>query len=167
MTIGENIRYYRKLNNMSAKSLADKLNCSAQAILQYERNERKPSLEILTNISNILSIPIEVLINSNYNDFYKNTYKDKNKFGLFNNTLDKDNFANSSYIVSEDFINSSKTKKNYNTDINLKNSLFNFIKYVDSNIDLENLDDKFINELSDNICDLIDFKLYKYFNKKD
>lgn len=64
MSVGENIRKYRKqYNNMSAKELANKVDLkSAQAILQYERGDRQPSIEILIKIATVLEVPVQNLI---------------------------------------------------------------------------------------------------------
>lgn len=156
MTIGENIRHYRKLNNLSAKALADKLNCSAQAILQYERNERKPSLDILTSISEVLSIPVEILINSNY--------KDKlNKLAI---EIAKDipKSDNMIYDLNQPLSSMFEYNKKYNDTIT--DSLLNFIKYIDSSIDLDSLDNRLLDSLCEDVCDLLEFKLYKYFKNK-
>ena len=156
MTIGENIRHYRKLNNLSAKALADKLNCSAQAILQYERNERKPSLEILTSICEVLSIPVEMLINTNFNG----------KFIDFAISIAKESSESDKmmYNLNQPISSMFKYYKKYNDTIT--DSLLNFIKHVDSSIDLEGLDDRLLDSLCEDVCDLLEFKLYKHFKNK-
>ena len=62
MNIGENIRKIRKEKNKSAKYIAEKVGCSTQAILQYERGERTPSINTLIDISKALDVTYTDLI---------------------------------------------------------------------------------------------------------
>ncbi|MFR1850761.1 MAG: helix-turn-helix domain-containing protein [Clostridium sp.] len=68
MNIGENIRKVRKEKNKSAKYIAEKVGCSTQAILQYERGERTPSIDTLIDISEALDIPYTDLIEGKENE---------------------------------------------------------------------------------------------------
>lgn len=61
MNIGENIRKIRKEKKMSSKYIADYIGCSQQAILQYERGERNPSIDILNKIALALDVPTFML----------------------------------------------------------------------------------------------------------
>lgn len=56
MSVGENIRRIRKEKKISAKELGEKIGCSGNAILLYERNERKVTVEMLNEISNALEV---------------------------------------------------------------------------------------------------------------
>ena len=62
MNIGGNIRKIRKEKNKSAKYIAEKVGCSTQAILQYERGERTPSINTLIDISKALDVTYTDLI---------------------------------------------------------------------------------------------------------
>ena len=62
MNVGENIRKVRKEKNKSAKYIAEKVGCSTQAILQYERGERTPSINTLIDISKALDVTYTDLI---------------------------------------------------------------------------------------------------------
>lgn len=62
MNVGENIRKIRKEKNKSAKYIAEKVGCSTQAILQYERGERTPSINTLIDISKALDVTYTDLI---------------------------------------------------------------------------------------------------------
>ena len=59
MTIGEKIRYYRQLKNISAKQLAAFVGVNETAIRNYERGYRKVSDDKLSLIAECLEIPIE------------------------------------------------------------------------------------------------------------
>lgn len=61
MNIGENIRRIRKEKKISSKYIADYIGCSQQAILQYERGERNPSIDILNKIALALEVEINQL----------------------------------------------------------------------------------------------------------
>ena len=56
MFYGENIKLLRNLNSMSRKSLAIKLNCSEQAIGQYERGVLNPKMQNIIDMSNIFRV---------------------------------------------------------------------------------------------------------------
>lgn len=56
MFYGENIKLLRNLKGMSRKSLAMKLNCSEQAIGQYERGVLNPKMQNIINMSDIFRV---------------------------------------------------------------------------------------------------------------
>ena len=62
MNIGENIRKIRKEKGKSAKDIANKVGCSTQAILQYERGERTPNINMLEKICKALDVTYTDLI---------------------------------------------------------------------------------------------------------
>lgn len=59
MTVGEKIRYYRKLKNISAKQLGAIIGISENSIRNYEIGFRKVSDEKLKKIADGLSMPLE------------------------------------------------------------------------------------------------------------
>ncbi|MFW2502386.1 helix-turn-helix domain-containing protein [Clostridium diolis] len=63
MNIGEKIRKLRKDNKLTLKELGTKINLSEQAIGQYERGDRSPSLDVLNKIANIFNISLSYLLN--------------------------------------------------------------------------------------------------------
>lgn len=63
MKTGELIRKYRKSKKITMKALGEEIGVSEQAISQYERGTRKPSLEILIKISDALNVSINDLSN--------------------------------------------------------------------------------------------------------
>ena len=75
MNIGENIRKVRKEKNKSAKYIAEKVGCSTQAILQYERGERTPSIDTLIDISEALDVTYTDLIEGKEHKGLKVTVK--------------------------------------------------------------------------------------------
>ena len=58
-TIIENIKQYRKVNNLTQEDLADKLSYSVKAIASWEQGIVVPPLEALINFSSELNIPLE------------------------------------------------------------------------------------------------------------
>lgn len=61
MSIGENIKKYRKQAELTQKELAEKANLSESAIKYYESNRRNPKLETLDKIGDALGISINYL----------------------------------------------------------------------------------------------------------
>ena len=62
MSIGENIKKYRKNNKLTLKQLGELVGLSEQAIGQYERGDRNPSLEILIKIAVALDVSVNELM---------------------------------------------------------------------------------------------------------
>lgn len=60
-TIGENIRRYRKAQNLSAAKLAEKVGMTAGAILHYENGIRTPGNEQLEKIARALDVSSKML----------------------------------------------------------------------------------------------------------
>ena len=61
---GEQIKNRRKELGFTQKHLADLLGVAEVTVRQYEANRRIPSLDMCINISNVLGIPLEVLLGS-------------------------------------------------------------------------------------------------------
>lgn len=57
-----NIEFYRKLNNMSRKELANKVHVSVQTITAYEKEIRTPNVQILCDISRIFGVSMDCLL---------------------------------------------------------------------------------------------------------
>lgn len=55
------IREVRKNNGLSQQELADMIHVSKQAISQYERGVRKPDLDTLTALGDVLNVSIDYL----------------------------------------------------------------------------------------------------------
>lgn len=67
MGIHENIKKYRKLNDLTQKELAEKIGVSTITIQNYENSRRTPNYETLTKIANALHISINDLFLSDIN----------------------------------------------------------------------------------------------------
>lgn len=61
MTLGENIKYYRKLNGLSQQAFAKKMGTTQQRISEWERGRIEPSLYNLMRILKVFSISFEEL----------------------------------------------------------------------------------------------------------
>lgn len=62
MNVGNAIRKIRKNKGLTMKELGMKIGLSEQGIGNYERGDRKPSIEILKKISNALGVTINELL---------------------------------------------------------------------------------------------------------
>lgn len=81
MSIGENIKKYRKALNISQKDLANKLNMPISTLANYENDHREPNIETLNKIASILGITI--------NDMVRNEEKTSNKNSIGIRFLDR------------------------------------------------------------------------------
>lgn len=62
MAIGENIRYYRRKQNLSQKELGEKLGgITQQQIGQWENGDKNPKLETQIKIAAALNVPVSQL----------------------------------------------------------------------------------------------------------
>ncbi len=61
--IGERIKRYREKNGMTAKMLAEKLDVTLRTVNRWERGDRVPDIARLTQISRILGISVNDLMN--------------------------------------------------------------------------------------------------------
>ena len=57
--IGNQIKYYRKLNKMNQEELANKLNTTKQSISRYEKGIRKANQDILFQLCDIFNVSID------------------------------------------------------------------------------------------------------------
>ena len=62
MTLGENIKNLRKLNNISQKEFAMKMDTTQQRVSEWECNKIEPSLYNVVKILNVFNISFEELI---------------------------------------------------------------------------------------------------------
>lgn len=65
MDIGNNIKSIRKKNKLTQKDLADKLNKSVRMVQKYENGEVTPNIEVLKEISKILNVSLDSLLDTN------------------------------------------------------------------------------------------------------
>ncbi|KLU59275.1 hypothetical protein CEB3_c42610 [Peptococcaceae bacterium CEB3] len=54
----KNLKYYRLKNAMSKKELAEQVNVSSMAISNYENGKRKPDMELLKRMANVLGVRV-------------------------------------------------------------------------------------------------------------
>ena len=66
--LGDNIRKYRKLNNMSQDELAEKLNVTRQSISLWENGQTQPSLENIVALSKLFKVSTDELLESDKTD---------------------------------------------------------------------------------------------------
>jgi len=62
LTIGENIRNFRKKNNLTQEELADRLGVTYQSVSRWENGATYPDLELLPVISELLSVTVDELL---------------------------------------------------------------------------------------------------------
>jgi len=62
ITLGRNIRKYRKYRNLTQEQLAESAYISAVFMSQIENANGKPSLETVVNIADALNVSIDVLV---------------------------------------------------------------------------------------------------------
>ena len=62
MTLGQHIINLRKENKLSQNELGKRAGTSGDLIGRYERDEVKPSIEVIINISDALNISIDYLV---------------------------------------------------------------------------------------------------------
>lgn len=62
LKIGENIRNYRKKNDLTQEALADRLGVTYQSVSRWEKGATYPDLELIPAISEILGISVDELL---------------------------------------------------------------------------------------------------------
>lgn len=62
MTLGIKLRTIRKNNKLTLKQLGELVGLSEQAIGQYERGDRNPSIDILNKIATAIGVTVNDLI---------------------------------------------------------------------------------------------------------
>ncbi len=61
--IGKRIAFYRRERNITQKDLADYLHISYQAVSKWELGKSLPTIEMLYEISNLLNVTVDMLLN--------------------------------------------------------------------------------------------------------
>ena len=64
ITLGKNIRKYRKYRNLTQEQLAEMISISAVFMSQIENANGKPSLETVVHLAGALNVSIDVLVGS-------------------------------------------------------------------------------------------------------
>ena len=60
--LGDNIRKYRKLNNMSQDDLAEKLNVTRQSISLWENGQTQPTIENIIAIAEVFGVATDDIL---------------------------------------------------------------------------------------------------------
>lgn len=72
MTIGENIKHFRKEKGFTQEELGKMIGLSGVAIMRYEKGQREPKQNILTNIAKALGVHLRDLVDTSiWNEFDK------------------------------------------------------------------------------------------------
>lgn len=88
MTIGENIKKYRKEKGLTQKELAEISNLSRSYLADLERDRYNPSLDSLKLIANSLEVDVSILLGENNSTIkISNTLKDDKELLDFWNIL--------------------------------------------------------------------------------
>lgn len=64
MSLGKNIKKYRKINKYTQKDLSHLLNVSQPLIVKWENDICEPQNKELSKLSDLFSVPIEILLDS-------------------------------------------------------------------------------------------------------
>lgn len=129
MSIGNNIKEKRKLNNLTQEELASKCGLSKNGLWNYENNKRTPNTEVLIKIAKILDVSLMDLI---YDD---NVKHEKNQIEKLKAEIPES---------EKRLMNESPSMQKYNDD-NFKGEyildelLKNIVLQKDSNYDYETL----------------------------
>ena len=68
MSLGDNIKYYRKANNLNQKEFAEKMQTTQQRVSEWECNKIEPSLYNVVKMLKIFGVAFEELIDGVYRD---------------------------------------------------------------------------------------------------
>lgn len=79
--VGERIRFYRNIRGITIQQLADSINKCKTTVSKYERGEIIIDIETLVEISNVLKVPVEQIID--YQKAIENTPHKKGHNDLF------------------------------------------------------------------------------------
>ena len=118
-TIGQNIKRARVAKKVMSKELANKMGVVASTLTGYEKGTNNISIENIKKISEILDVPVELLING-VDDRFKNDYSFEDlvqNHDLYNEYLSR---LNSENEIKE--IESTENK------IDIFNEMINFIE---------------------------------------
>lgn len=61
MSLGENIKYYRKINNLNQKSFAQKMETTQQRVSEWECDKIEPSLYNVRKMLKVFNVSFEDL----------------------------------------------------------------------------------------------------------
>ena len=61
-SFGERLNKLRKTHNLKAEDLADIVGVKRRIIFMYEKNESKPSFEVLISLANYFNVSLDYLV---------------------------------------------------------------------------------------------------------
>lgn len=163
--LGERIKYYRKKRNLTQQQLADKINKSKSTIQKYESNEVTPGLDTICELGKILNEnPTALFKASDIID--RDDVLMLESLGLVKNGFLDLEAIN---IINKDPINLDIHDKTSLHELQAKNELINFIKFIANKENIKNLDNKTIKDLVESITEFTIGKMliYKKNNKLD
>lgn len=102
MTIGDNIKTYRKQNKLTQKELGDLINKSTISVRKYEANDITPSISVLNDIASALNITINDLTEQGYPRLHNlNIYEDLDALQMFSKLLEEVSEVNNELIFND------------------------------------------------------------------
>ena len=63
--LGDNIKKYRKIKNLSQEELADKVNVTRQSVSLWETGKTQPSVDVLIKLASVLGVATDELLSDN------------------------------------------------------------------------------------------------------
>lgn len=108
MTIGENIKKYRKMKKITQKQLSDLINKGIRTLQKYENGDITPPIKVLNDIAWALQVPIKNIIGNDNNIVYEefpDGYRIIDKTALFTQVITNKDLCNKLNIRVEDIRN--------------------------------------------------------------
>lgn len=149
--IGNSIRNFREKNNLSVEKLGELTNLTRQAIYNYEKNKREPSLGIIAMLSKVLNFNLivsegEILImeKNNIKETVTTIKEIKERFAKqfkYTNNIYLDEFYGSTIDMFEEEYGANVLWHHFGCDINWET--------ID-NIDIDNISKKDVKEFFKN-----------------
>ena len=108
MSLGQHITTLRKSKKISQNDLGKQVGTSGDIIGRYERDEVKPSIEVVIKIADALDTSIDFLVGKTSIEVDKDTLKRLQEIEQLNNDDQKHLFA-----LMDAFLRDAKAKKAY------------------------------------------------------
>lgn len=172
MSIGTNIQLARKLNNMTQKELANKINKTEASVKKYESDSTNVPVNVLEDIANVFNVSREVLIGSEIKLKLHLVMKSESDDDIYVEDVQKDYHDEiRSYFLRtlNKYADADITKKSTKYEIHhdkplsqkdkLNHALEQLITYANKNTSVE-LTEREHDILFDEVADYIRYKLY-------
>ncbi|MDU5251189.1 helix-turn-helix transcriptional regulator [Clostridium perfringens] len=160
MSIGNKIRTIRKSKKITLKELGSKVGFSEQAIGQYERGDRHPTIETIKNIAAALDVPVSELLDEHPVTLFSGSggayqlLKKISNIPLLGEEYLKSFDENTLNYFEKEY----EEKKFY---YNLK-SILNELEF-----DIDSLSEKEQKEIYKKILEYVQFEIFKLTNSKE